>query len=85
VRRTSGFEITLYFKASQRRQSASQVKHAILARYSVAHVELQQQGLRSKSGRTFFLKQLALFSSLPSHRLGLPVIRLQHLVALGTA
>jgi hypothetical protein len=62
-----------------------EVKHTILARYSVAHVELQQQGLRSKSGRTFFLKQLALFSSLPSHRLGQHVIRLQHLVALGTA
>jgi hypothetical protein len=75
----------MYFKSSRRRQSASQVKHTILARYSVAHVELQQQGLRSKSGQTFSLKQLALFSSTASHRLGLPAIRHQQLVALGAA
>jgi hypothetical protein len=62
-----------------------EVKHTILARYSVAHVELQQQGLRSKSGQTFSLKQLALFSSTASHRLGLPAIRHQQLVALGAA
>ena len=45
----------------------------------------ESQGLRSKDGRIFFLKQLALFSSTASHRLGLPAIRHQQLVALGAA
>lgn len=43
------------------------------------------QGLRSPSGRIFFLKQLALFSSESSKRLGLPSIRQAQLEALGVA
>ncbi|MGY8894662.1 MAG: hypothetical protein ACKVJD_10915 [Burkholderiales bacterium] len=45
----------------------------------------ESQGLRSNDGRIFFLKRLALFSSTASHRLGLPAIRHQQLVALGAA
>ncbi|UFS56825.1 3',5'-cyclic nucleotide phosphodiesterase [Comamonadaceae bacterium M7527] len=41
------------------------------------------QGLRTPGGRIFFLKQLALFSSESSKRLGLPGIRQAQLEALG--
>jgi hypothetical protein len=49
------------------------------------HYPKESQGLRSNNGRIFFLKELALFSSTASHRLGLPAIRHQQLVALGAA